>query len=163
MNKLKKVYNYIESKPKTMYNISIKTRQRGAYIMARIDKVKIPEIQKIGIYAIHNKENEKYYIGSSVNVFKRMKQQKSAIKNYGLNSKILKDMFSKNFDVEFLILETFEDDTITDEQLRKLEWEYIQKYDSIKAGYNTSVPFPTGKYKGLLKCNVVKKTGKNRK
>ena len=32
----------------------------------------IPQVQKIGIYAIRNKSNNKYYIGSSVNVYNRM-------------------------------------------------------------------------------------------
>lgn len=125
--------------------------------MAKIENVTIPEVRKIGVYAIHNKKNGKYYIGSSVNVYKRMKQQKTAIKNYGLNAKIIKDMFSKNFDVEFLVLQTFENNTITDNQLRKAEYEYIQKYDSIKNGYNTSVPFATGKYKGLLECEIIER------
>ena len=125
--------------------------------MAKIDKVIIPEVQKIGVYAIHNKKNGKYYIGSSINVFKRMKQQKRAIKSYGLNSKILGDMFTKKFDLEFLVIETFDDETITEHQLRKAEWDYIKKYDSIQSGYNTNIPYPTGKYKGLLKCNVEEK------
>lgn len=125
--------------------------------MAKIDNAIIPEVQKIGVYAIHNKKNGKYYIGSSVNVFKRMKQQKRAIKSYGLNDKILSDMFTKKFDLEFIVLETFEDNTITDKQLRQAEYKYIQKYDSIQNGYNTNIPFPTGKFRGLLKCNVEQK------
>ena len=121
-------------------------------MIAKIKQISIPEVQKIGVYAIRNKANNKYYIGSSVNVYNRLKQQKSNIINYGLNLKLINDMKDKNFDLEFLIIETFEDGEITDQQLREKELFYIKKYNSIENGYNTNIPFATGKFDGLLQC-----------
>lgn len=43
----------------------------------------IPKVQKIGIYAIRNKSNNKYYIGSSVNVYNRMLTHAMSILRYG--------------------------------------------------------------------------------
>ena len=34
--------------------------------------LEIPEVRKVGVYAIHNKENNKYYVGSSTNIYNRI-------------------------------------------------------------------------------------------
>ena len=111
------------------------------------DRKLVPEIQKIGVYAIHNKKNNKYYIGSSVNVYTRLLTQCATINSNGLNMRILEDIISKNYDFEFLVLETFEDGTITDRELRQKEYYYMKKYDSMENGYNINYPWETGKFK----------------
>lgn len=121
----------------------------------KITNAEIPNVEKIGVYAIHNKTKDKYYIGSSINIYTRMKQQKSMINSRGLNYKFLDDVFEIGFkDVyEFLVLKTFEDNTITETELRKWEEFFIEKYNSRNNGYNTAVPWTTGKYgKKLLVC-----------
>lgn len=107
--------------------------------------IQVPNVQKVGIYAIRNKVNNKYYIGSSVNVNARMKSHRSNIEKLnGSNLEFDKDLQSeddiKNF--EFIVLETFEDYQITDLELRKKEAEYIEKYNAYK-GYNNPDRHPT--------------------
>lgn len=110
--------------------------------------IEIPEVRKVGVYAIHNKENNKYYVGSSTNIYNRMKTHRKNIENMiGSNLKMREDLKSeediKNF--EFIVLETFEDFQITDIELRKKEEEYIKKYNAYD-GYNcwNRTPCETG-------------------
>lgn len=100
--------------------------------------INVPDVKKIGVYAIHNILNNKYYIGSSVNINARMKSHRSNIENlHGSNLKFNKDLKKesdiKNF--EFIVLETFEDFQITEKQLRSREEYYIKMYDAY-SGYN---------------------------
>lgn len=111
------------------------------------DRKLVPEIQKIGVYAIHNKKNNKYYVGSSINVYTRLLTQCTTINSTGLNMRILEDIINKNYDFEFLVLETFENGTITDKELRDKEYYYMKKYDSMENGYNINYPWETGKFK----------------
>lgn len=102
----------------------------------------VPSVSKVGIYAIHNKKNNKYYIGSSVNIENRMKSHRSNLeRKRGLNKKIEQDLLrSGNIcDFEFIVLETFEDQEITETQLRNRELDYIKQYDAYN-GYNTENP-----------------------
>ena len=98
----------------------------------------IPQVQKIGIYAIHNKANGKFYIGSSVNVYNRMlTHARSILRNGGINIHMAKDLEKKDYkNLEFIVLKTYDNGTITDAQLRNEEWETIKKYDSFENGYN---------------------------
>lgn len=100
--------------------------------------IHVPDTRKVGIYAIHNKINNKYYIGSSSNINARMKSHRSCMENMGgPNSKFNIDLQSED-DIkkfEFLVLETFEDYQITEFELRKKEEEYINKYNAYN-GYN---------------------------
>lgn len=110
--------------------------------------LEIPEVRKVGVYAIHNKENDKYYVGSSTNIYNRMKTHRKNIEDMiGSNLKIREDLKSKE-DIkkfEFIVLETFEDFQITDIDLRHKESEYIKKYDAYN-GYNcwNRMPCETG-------------------
>ena len=108
----------------------------------------VPDVEKIGVYAIHNKKTNKYYVGSSVNIKSRMKSHRSNIEKLnGSNLRIDEDLKTvediENF--EFIVLETFEDYEITESQLRQKESEYIEYYDA-KNGYNnpTRTPFTNG-------------------
>lgn len=108
----------------------------------------VPNVEKIGVYAVHNKKTNKYYVGSSVNIKSRMKSHRSNIEKLkGSNLRMDEDLKTvediENF--EFLVLETFEDYKITESQLRQKESEYIEYYDA-NNGYNnpTRTPFING-------------------
>jgi len=91
-----------------------------------------------GIYFIHCKGNDKYYIGSSLKVKSRITEHKRQLrKDCHFNkylqrawNKYSKDMF------EFDIIKIF-DNNITLFQLREIEGQYIKKYDSfLPHGFN---------------------------
>lgn len=122
----------------------------------------VQDIEAIGVYAIHNKKNDKYYIGSSTNIKVRQEMHKTKMMRLdAINSKIKEDLKSfydlENF--EFLILEILPDNTITDMELREREAFYIKKYDAYN-GYNDKFPAPTklSKNNALLKCKKTRKT-----
>ena len=48
-----------------------------------------------GVYAIHNKINDKFYIGQSVNIAYRWKQHKNALKNSKHENKHLQSAYNK--------------------------------------------------------------------
>lgn len=117
----------------------------SGYMNTKQHLIQVPDVQKVGIYAIHNKTNGKYYVGSSVNINSRMKSHRSNMEKLnGSNLKFYEDLNNeediKNF--EFIVLETFEDYQITDWELRKKEAEYIEKYDAYN-GYNNPNRTPT--------------------
>lgn len=97
--------------------------------------INVPDVEAVGVYAIHNKKNDKYYIGSSVNVKTRLKtHQRNMEKLQGSNLKMDEDLktFEELNDFEFLVLKTFPDNAITDYELRKTEKEFIEKYEAYK-------------------------------
>ena len=104
----------------------------------KLHELIVPEVKKVGVYAIRNKRTNKYYIGSSTNIEARMKSHRSNLeRKRGLNKKMLSDLESGNIlDFEFVVLETFEDFEITDIELRKCEEYYIEKYNAYENGYN---------------------------
>ena len=107
--------------------------------------IQVPDVKKVGVYAIYNKFNDKYYVGSSVNINSRMKSHRSNIEKLnGSNLKMDEDLKSENDikNFEFIVLETFEDFEITDLELRNREAFYINKYDAYN-GYNVSSRPPT--------------------
>ena len=124
----------------------------------------IPQVQKIGIYAIRNKSNNKYYIGSSVNVYNRMLTHARSILRYGgINIHMAKDLKKKDYkNLEFIVLKTFEDGVITDRKLRDKEWKMILKYQSHISGYNKAGTHGNGCFseEQLLYCPVVKASKK---
>ena len=68
--------------------------------------IEVPDVEAVGVYAIHNRKNDKYYVGSSVNIKTRLKtHQRNMEKLQGSNLKIDEDL--KNF--EFIVLKTFPD------------------------------------------------------
>lgn len=98
----------------------------------------VPDVEKIGVYAIFNSKTNKYYVGSSVNIKRRMKEHRAKIESLdGSNIKIGEDLKTpediKNF--SFIVLETFDDYTITESELREREKFYIKKYNAWN-GYN---------------------------
>ena len=103
----------------------------------------LPDIQKVGVYAIHNKKTDRYYIGSTTNIYHRLSLHMRALSHLcGINRKMEEDFKEpENFnDFEWIILELYDDYSITNWELRSSEWRYIEKYDAISKGYNTCIP-----------------------
>lgn len=95
--------------------------------------------KKNGIYRIHNKKNNKNYIGSAINLNERLNQHyRELITNQHFNDHLQRS-FNKyglvNFEAE--IIEVF-DTSIEYKELLKIEEKYILQFDSINPikGYN---------------------------
>ena len=91
-----------------------------------------------GVYAIHNKRNGKYYIGSTNDLHNRTKTHRQNLYNGLVNDRIRPDLFSgaRQNDFEFIALEIFQNGEITEAYLRSRENYYIEKYKSDLEGYN---------------------------
>jgi len=97
----------------------------------------IPLIEKVGIYAIENIKNGKYYIGSATNLYERLLSHSRQIRLHcGINEKMMEDFETEN-DFHFIVLETFEDNEITSDMLFKKEDYYISLYNAVSNGYNS--------------------------
>ena len=119
--------------------------------------INIPTVQKIGVYAIHNKANNKYYIGSSTNIYNRLVSHNSS----GTNHDIIIDRCKYPAPCwELIILKTFDDGSITADELTAAENYYIKKYNSIKSGYNRRPAFNIRKKNDLLYCRRVRVSDK---
>lgn len=100
-----------------------------------------------GIYMIKNIINNKIYIGESVNIFKRWEEHKDSLKNNKHHSIKLQNDYNiygeDNF--EYKILKVIEDEEksfyiLTMERIY-IEGQYIDKYQTIKCGYNSENTF----------------------
>jgi group I intron endonuclease len=113
-----------------------------------IHSIEIPDIEKIGVYAIYNKKTNKYYVGSTVNLKRRLNEHKKKIESLQGTNYLMEEDLKSDEDIEnfsFIVLETFEDFEITDIELRKRENFYIEKYDCYN-GYNTTSAYCNGFY-----------------
>lgn len=95
----------------------------------------------VGIYKIIDKENQKVYIGQSIDIERRIKQHKQG-HGITLIDRVIKEKGCENFD--FIILEICEI-----RELNRREQHYIKKYDAVNKGYNRS--YGTSKDKYLYK------------
>lgn len=121
----------------------------------------------IGIYKILNKINNKFYIGSSINIRKRIKEHERCLKLGIHDNKHLQSAWDKygsnNF--EFIIIERYKN--ITNRELRNRETEIIQQtkcfcgeigYNFIAGGIGTSnTPCSQEKREKISKSNMGKK------
>lgn len=90
----------------------------------------------IGIYIIHNRENDKYYVGQSKDVLKRLKQHFNG--TVPRNIIFAEDYYHSHFEN---LEDLFEVQIIrceTKDELDALERELIYKYDSCNNGYNST-------------------------
>ncbi|MBO5384506.1 MAG: GIY-YIG nuclease family protein [Ruminococcus sp.] len=130
----------------------------------------IPKIEKVGIYAIYCKATNKYYIGSSNNVYTRLAAHCRELRLHGgigVTAKLDEDVKRHGLgNIEFAILETFEDNELKYEELYEIEKEYVIKYNSIfPNGYNTYLPNPTNNKKRgvLIKATTIEESRNKRK
>ena len=110
-------------------------------------KVFVPKVEAVGVYMIENIMSGKRYVGSSVNVYKRMSTHAQTINGgHGINVPMEEDV-RKGFDVfRFIVLETFKDGTITSRELQCKEREYTETMGG-QYGYNVGPSFRTGMIK----------------
>ena len=85
----------------------------------------------IGIYVIICKINKKMYIGSSMNLDKRIKRHKSDLKGNRHDNKYLQNdwnLFGEDC-FEFKVVKNY--DEIDRKSLEKIEYNYIEKNDNL--------------------------------
>lgn len=117
-----------------------------------------------GIYCIINIVNNKKYVGSAVNIFKRIRRHnRELVYQYHNNTHLLASYIkygAENFEVK--ILETFE--SIDFKELHDRENEYIKSWNlcNPKIGYNkrTNDEFPTLSHQAELIKKINPKVGK---
>lgn len=133
-------------------------------------KLQIPELHQPGIYAIHCIKNNRYYVGSSVDVYQRVKLHYSHVHGpfRGINEEMRKDVEkygAKSFVFEYL--EIYENETITDKFLRDRELYNIKKYNAFIPGYNSKFHDPVVSYHHgkdeLIKSNYTQSERGNNK
>lgn len=91
----------------------------------------ITKFEAKGIYIIWNKTKDKYYVGQSKDVYKRLFTQ------HFNNNDVKNIIFAKDWyadDIFFFKIIELE----TKDELDSMEKEYIEKYDSFKNGYNAT-------------------------
>lgn len=97
----------------------------------------VPDVEKVGIYMIENVETKKRYIGSTVNVKKRLKLHERELRlGYSINRLIDADIDAVHDEFFCSVLETFDDGEITDEELAQKEAAYIRQFGT-GGEYNT--------------------------
>lgn len=93
-------------------------------------------LEGTGIYKITNTINNKVYIGQSKNIYRRLTKHLSIARNGKYNHLHLYRAISK-YGIGNFYVEVLEKCTVKD--LDKLEYEYIQKYNSVNKGYNMTL------------------------
>ena len=90
----------------------------------------------IGIYSIYSKSQDKYYIGKSKDVYKRIQKHLSDLRLNHHHSDYLQHVYNKygENDLEFKVLQE-----CTYEETSELEKYYIQKFDSYNNGFNSTL------------------------
>lgn len=92
--------------------------------------IDVPDVPKIGVYAIRNKKNNKYYVGSSSNIKARMKTHRSNLERlYGSNTKMDEDLKSKD-DIIYFAEAYAEDIKSGGANINALEYSYMWTYAS---------------------------------
>ena len=81
------------------------------------------------IYGIKNKENNKWYIGQTVNLKSRWKKHKTPSKNQCKISTLIQELGEDKFD--FVVIEEVEMELLDEKEIF-----YIQRYNSFHDGYN---------------------------
>ncbi|MEG9429928.1 MAG: GIY-YIG nuclease family protein [Christensenellaceae bacterium] len=125
-----KSYNYKISKVLPLENT---IKNDSSFILLKL--LNGLEYEKIiGCYIIHNRENDKYYVGQSKDVLKRLKQHfKGTIPN---NPIFAKDYYTSNYSPKDNLFEIKIIKCQTKDELDKTEKQLIYEYDAWNNGYN---------------------------
>lgn len=86
-----------------------------------------------GIYKIHNKVNDKMYIGQAINVKKRLKNHLMELRNNNHNNMILQRDFNEYKEENFQFEKIYD---CEEEFLNPMEQYFIKKYNTTNEGYN---------------------------
>ena len=90
----------------------------------------------VGCYLIHNRENDRYYVGQSKDVMKRLKQHfRGAVPN---NVIFAQDYYSSEYEHKEDLFEVKIVPCSTKDELDWKEREYIRQYDANGSGYNST-------------------------
>ena len=110
----------------------------------KIERINAP--QKVGIYMLRNKSTGNRYIGSTTNLYNRLNAHSDAIRRgYSINRKIDADIEAGHSEFDFLVLASFEDGEITNEDLSRMERELITQH-----GTEDEYNFPGASMRGVL-------------
>lgn len=90
----------------------------------------------IAVYGIYNHTEEKWYIGSSVNLSRRRSEHLSLLRRGTHPNKKLQDSCNRTgfSSIEFFVIEELDNDS----NLLNIEFEYIKEFDSYNNGYNNT-------------------------
>ncbi len=90
----------------------------------------------VGCYLIHNRENDRYYVGQSKDVMKRLKQHfRGTVPN---NVIFAQDYYSSEYEHKEDLFEVKIVPCSTKDELDRKEREYIRQYDANGSGYNST-------------------------
>ena len=90
----------------------------------------------VGCYLIHNRENDRYYVGQSKDVMKRLKQHfRGTVPN---NVIFAQDYYSSEYEHKEDLFEVKIVPCSTKDELDRKEREYIRRYDANGSGYNST-------------------------
>lgn len=110
-------------------------------MMRTVELANIKDLEKYnipGIYSIKNINNGKMYVGQAINIFARLLQHiNSNAKSKGIDKAIFNEGADKFiYTVEIAYPHLSATDSKTIETLNQSEWQFIDRYDSYKNGYN---------------------------
>lgn len=130
--KVEKEIELLEAKLEKTKNTNYKfICDDSGFIDLRKALVTITKFEAKGVYIIWNKTKEKYYVGQSKDVYKRLFTQH--FNNNDVKNIIFAKDWYANDEFFFKIIELE-----TKDELDATEKEYIEKYDSFKNGYNAT-------------------------
>lgn len=99
--------------------------------------VGIEHFKVMGVYIIRNRELNKYYVGQSTDVYKRVTKEHFnglKVRNYIF----FEDYYNSKFDNKDELFEIKVIPVLDESQLNKMEKTMIEKYDSYNNGYNST-------------------------
>lgn len=91
----------------------------------------------IGCYILHNKENDKYYVGQSKDIHRRIKQHFNG--TVPKNIIFAEDYYLSKFQNKENLFEVKIIQCKTKDELDKTEKELIELYDAYNSGYNGTI------------------------
>lgn len=89
-----------------------------------------------GIYSIYSKSQNKYYIGKSIDIHKRILKHQSDLRLNKHHSNYLQNVYNK-YGLDDLVFSIIKEcPNYSNEQLCEIEQKYIKQYDSFHNGFN---------------------------
>jgi len=110
------------------------------------------------VYKIHNTKTKQVYIGSTINLRRRIRRHGYELRTQTHHSSKLQRAVNK-YGIEIFYVEIIYSETITLSELHAKEIEYIKKFNSVNKGYNqilNSKEYKKFKQSSLAKENFIK-------
>ena len=141
MNNREKELHFLLSEEKKTYEMKLRQvkpleivykHNRSFVLLKNIAGLEYEKI--VGCYVIHNREKDKYYVGQSKDVLKRLKQHfKGTVPH---NIIFAEDYYSSTFENKEDLFEVKIIPCKTKDELDKTEKDLIEEYDAWISGYN---------------------------